>query len=242
MKINPQNLIKILELASIKYELDPLYLKFSNDGIYVKQMDSAGVIASIGKVGVGAFQDYEELGDVTLDMSLTKRIKNMFKTDDYINITKKDDKLILEGNKETYTIPLSTQVPNLVSDDVYQFTPYGFTLKKPKMYKAFKIDITELDVEYDETITINYETNFPLIKTNIGTTTYTKKIYPVQVKDLSDKIDKAESVFDGSMLLNIVNLIKDVVWIVLSEGPIHITYHSDVLPIDITYILSERVS
>jgi hypothetical protein len=241
MKINPQNLIKILELASIKYELDPLYLKFDNDGIYVKQMDSAGVMASIGKVGMGAFKDYEAIGDVVLDMSLIKRIKNMFKVDDYINLSKKDDKLILEGSRETYTIPLISQIPNVIPDSAYEPSQYGFILKKPKILKSFKIDITELDVEYDEIITFNYGTNELILKSNIGTTTYTKKLKTIEVKSIADSLNKNESIFNGDLLMKFVDLIKDTAWLIITEEPLYIIYHSDMIPIDITYIVAERI-
>jgi hypothetical protein len=240
MKVNPQTLMKIFEVSTIKYQIDPVKLLFRDDGVYVRQTDSANVMASVVWVGTNAFKDYEPIGEVPLELEYVKRIKNMFKIDDYIDFDVSEGKVNLKGSRETYSLPLTTLEINTISSDSFQQTEYGFIIKKSKIHKAMKVDLTELDVDYDEVITLDYSFDDLVVEVPIGDTLYTKTI-PSKSKEFQ-KVENAKVSFDGKLLSSMVEMIKDSAWLVFTDGPLHILYSNETIPITVTYILAQRVT
>jgi len=241
MKVNPQHFVRVLELASAKYEIDPVTLNFTEEGVVFNRVNAPETMLAVGKVKTTLFKDYQPIGEVTLDSKTIKKLKKMFKADDYIEIRKSGNEIIFEGAKEQFVVPMTVSVLKPVDTSVIEQTPYGIVLKKPKPLRAVKIDITELDIEYEDVIVIDYSENILKVESTVAGSKYVKKIAPASIVDLGDYHSKPKVMLDGETLESIVDALKDVVWIVFTEGPVSISYSSNTLALELTYIVSERV-
>jgi len=239
MKINPQTLNKILEMTSRKYELDPLKLFFTKDGVIVRQMDSARVMACIAKVDIKAFSEYEELGEISVSAKHVKILKNMFKTDDYIELSKDMDKLVFKGSRETYSIPFTTEEVGIISEDALKQTSYGKILQRSNILKVMKLDLTDMEVEYEDVINLDFSGNDLIVEVPMNVTMYSKVITS-KVEKSEQSLSLTKISFDAKILSSIISLIKDVAYLVFTDGPLFIYYHSDVIPMDVTYIIAPR--
>jgi hypothetical protein len=236
MKIRPEKLVKILEMTSLKYRIDPLKVDFESDGIYVRQTDSASMFATYAKIPTTIAQNYEPIGSVTLMGSQLKAIKEMFKADEYVEVKSEGESFIILGRDETYRLSkLSEKVNSLETQLLTK--PYGVILQKPKFHKAFNLDISVMDVKYEDVIMLEYSGDKLIVHTQISGAPYSKTITPSKMEG---NIDGKVTV-EGDLLSDIVMLLKDIAWLVFTDGPLHVCYTNEIIPISITYMIAPRV-
>ena len=236
MKVDPRKWNRIVEYGTFKYDID-LELQFKEDGVYVCQMDPSAVMAVFMKIPREVFRDYEAIGSVCLQSEQLRKAKSMFVVDELVDIVNHDDALEFVGKYEDYKLMKSLCTGRELPLD---FKPYGAVLKKAEVDRVVKVDLIQMDVEYDRLVRIDYSGKGEiLVSTEIASSPYTKKIPVLE----SEGDGKGRVTFNGDLLMKLVELVKDKAWLVFTKdnGPIHICYNDTIVPLQLTYILAPRV-
>lgn len=99
MKVQSKVFSKFLDKISVK-EIEDVVLDFNAKGVFCKAVDLSNVLMVECSLDKEAFLDYEALGDIGI--AGISRLNSIIKTfSDDLEITKKDNYIIMKGNRKT---------------------------------------------------------------------------------------------------------------------------------------------
>jgi hypothetical protein len=250
-------LLKVLEVGSVGWIIDPVVIRFAEGGITMTNISEgyallAHVVVPInGKLASEEEADkpvttpviageYEPIGELMFSHSIVKHLKKMFKGDETVKLTADDANIIVEGSTERFTfgkIVLEREIPSIE----FTQTEYGLILAKPKVYAIYNIDITQLGaLEYEDTVTFKFTHDGVTAATTVAGGKYEVRLRVHVVK----KAPPAEyvQVFDGEYVESIAKAVDvDTAWLLVTEGPLHILVKDPKYPYAATFAMAPKV-
>ena len=236
MKVDIKKFLKMLEMVSVDWEIDTIYLDFSEDGVIAINSDPAMTILSILKASKSSYPTYEPVGRVVINNGIVKRLKKMFRGDEYVEMTVENDQLVFKGASEYFTVKMPTfdrELPQIetVGEELW--------VKKIPINGIYQVDLSEIaDVVSGDVVSFRFTKDNVYLVISEETSKYEKVIKPTAVKMPVEK--EFTNTYDASLVKTLANLVTVVTLAVTEGGPIQISYVDKVINYAITYALSPR--
>ena len=237
MKVDIKKFLKMLEMVSVDWEIDTIYLDFSEDGIVAINSDPAMTILSILKASKSSYPSYEPIGRVVISNSIVKRLKKMFRADEYVDMSVESDQLVFKGASEYFT----TKMPTFDRESL-QIETVGEELwvKKIPINGIYQVDLSEIaDVVSGDTVSFKFTKDNVYLIISEETSRYEKVIKPIAIKMPVER--EFTNTYDSKLMKTLADLVTVVTVAVTEGGPIQISYVDKVINYAITYALSPRV-
>jgi hypothetical protein len=250
-------LLKVLEVASVDWIIDPIVVRFEEQGIIMTNLSEGYtmlahvVIPVSGKLATveGAEKvatapviagEYEPIGEVVFSEDIVKQLKRMFKGDETVRLMADANNITIEGTTERFTFGrqiLERQMPSIEFTE----TEYGLILAKPKVLGIYNIDVTQLaNLAYEDVMTFKFEQDGVTISTNVAGGRYEVKLRTFAVKQAPPS--RQVQVFDGEYIEALAKTVDvDTAWLVVTEEPLHILIKDLKYPYNATFVLMPRM-
>lgn len=240
MKVNPGKLVKYLETVSMKWEIPYIQMQFKSDAGYVGQVDPSNIIAVISKLHPSFFKEYGDVESIIISKDEVKYLKENFRASVEIDIRVQDTNVLMVDEKSgrifSYGMPDEDIVRSILGKikDI-QTTPYGYLFPKSNVKRAYKIDSGELNLYLPErSIRFKYGDTLQIIQHS------EIRKFETGLRVLSKEgNDSGEVSIQTDFLEKIIDVIGGHIWIVFTDGPIHITHTTP--EYTVTYVVAPVV-
>jgi hypothetical protein len=250
-------LLKVLEVGSVNWIIDPIVVRFGEDGIVMSNISEGYALLAHVVVPVSGklvtpeetgkpltspvvAEEYKAIGEIVFTSTIVKQLKKMFKGDDVVRLTSDDGNLIVEGSVERFTFGKLMPERETPSIEFTQ-TELGLILAKPKVYAIYNIDITQLgNLTYEDTVTFKFTQSGVTAVTTVAGGKYEVKLRVHAVKQAPSA--EYVQVFDGEYIESIAKVVDvDTAWFVVTEGPLHILIKDQKYPYTATFAIAPKV-
>lgn len=234
MKLQIAKFTQMLKTLSIGWELNPLLLDFSVGGIRIAQADSALTNAVLATISPRIAQNYEPIGKVLITKKQVDMLKKMFKADEYVDFNVEVDKIILKGKEESLELSIASDEVKVLENVEVVKRPYGEVLAKPKVLRAFQVDLGSMrDIGYEKMLKFVFSDKLQVVVSG-ETYKYTRAVPVFKVEG-----DGSGEVTILSDLMEEIAEINDKAWLIFTEDPVEIYYECD--DFKVLYVLSQVV-
>jgi len=227
---------RLLEHTSIDMELDVIWLKYDESGLFQKQIDSSNVVAVLAKFNKTYFTEYSatDSGEVKISSNISTIVNKYFKEVDNIELVVTDDKVELHSKNEDYEgLLLNIDLPDFEVE--YSETDYGYLPSIQGGVKGiYGIDSDEWRVKADD-IKIYYGNTLKLSITLEEGGTYTRT---AKILDKRDVKGSGVVVLDGKLFKNVIDLFSGPLYLIITEGPVILTQKT--VDYTVSYIMAPK--
>jgi hypothetical protein len=252
-----KHLLKVLEVGSVDWTIDPVVVRFEGEGIVMTNISEgyallAHVVAPVAGKLVASEEagkpltspiiagEYEAMGEIVFTSTIAKQLKKMFKGDETVRLTSDDGNLVVEGLVERFTFGKLIPEKEMPSIEFAQ-TEYGLLLAKPKIQAIYNIDLTQLaGLAYEDTVTFKFTQGGVTAVTSVAGGRYEVKlrVHAVKQAPASEHVQ----VFDGEYIEKLAKAVEvDVAWLIATEGPLHILIRDPKYPYMATFALAPKM-
>lgn len=258
MLVKLRYLLKVLEIGSVDWIIDPIVVRFEGEGIVMTNISEGYTLLAHVVVPVASklfsseggekptlttpiiAGEYEAIGEIVFPSTITKQLKKMFKSDETVRLTVDENNLVIEGAIERFTIGkqiVERQIPSIE----FTQTEYGLLLAKPKVLGVYNIDLTQLvNLAYEDTVTFRFAQDGVVIATSVAGGKYEVKLRSHAVKQAPPSTHI--QVFDGEYIETLAKVLDlETAWLVATEGPLHILVRDPRYPYIATFALAPRM-
>jgi hypothetical protein len=251
-------LLKVLEVGSVDWIIDPVVVRFEQEGIVMTNISEGytllshvvvpvtGKLVASEEVGKPTLTtpiiagEYEAMGEIVFPSRVAKQLKKMFKSDETVRLTVDENNLVIEGTIERFTVGkqiLERQIPSIE----FAQTEYGLLLAKPKVLGVYNIDLTQLvNLAYEDTVTFRFTQSGIVVATSIADGKYEVKLRTHAVKQAPPSTQI--QVFNGEYIETLAKVLDiETAWLVVTEGPLHILVKDPRYPYTATFALAPRM-
>jgi len=251
-------LLKVLDVGSVDWIIDPIVVRFEEQGIIATNISEgyamlAHVVVPVsGKLTVTEGSEkpittapvvageYEAIGEVVFPGDVAKQLKKMFKGDETVRLTADESNITIEGATERFTFGrqiLERQMPSVEFTE----TEYGLILSKPKVLGIYNIDVTQLaSLVYEDVMTFKFAQDGVTVSTNVSGGRYEVKLRTFAVKQAPPSTHV--QVFDGEYIEALAKAVDvEAAWLLVTEEPLHILIKDLKYPYTATFVLAPRM-
>ena len=239
MKVELKKLLKVLELASMGWSVDPVSVEFTKDAVIALNTDEALTMMSYLKMDTHVIENYNPIGQLVIGEDVVKSLKKMFKGDEKVELDLQGDNIVIKGSRETFRFPNQTLTREKIKPEM-KLLEYGYILSKPTIKAVYRVDYTMLrDLPYEEVVKLRFKPEGILVVTDVSGGVYEAW---VKVLEINQKPEGEIMLsFDGDVLSTISDLIETGVgWLIVTESPLHIVAEDKMLDAKVTYVVLPR--
>jgi predicted RNA-binding protein len=255
--IRMKHLLKVLEVGSVDWMIDPIVVRFEEQGIVMTNVSEGYTMLAHVVIPVGSKHalvegaegtvtapiiagEYEPIGEVVFSEDIVKQLKKMFKGDDTVRLVADESNITIEGSTERFSFGrqiLDKQMPSIEFTE----TEYGLILAKPKILGIYNIDITQLaNLVYEDVMTFKFTQDGVTVSTNVAGGRYEVRLRTFAIKQAPPST--YIQVFDGEYIEALADVVDvETAWFVVTEEPLHILVKDPKYPYVATFVLAPRM-
>ena len=237
LSLEPSKFEKLLKIVSLpktsKALLEPVEFEFDDKGLWVRQYDSASIVAVLANFKPAYFQEYNIMPVFQVSpSSLLPDLRKVLKLEKVVKILLDEDKIVFRGEYEEYSDLRPNIAVNKIEADKVVEKHFGFCSAKLNPHKIYRLDISQLELMKAEEISFEYgKTLVAMISTE--TKSYKRRLIH-EANPAGDGEGRVTLYYD--LVQRVVRNMSGMVYIAFTEqGPVLFSQKTDAFTV--TYVL-----